>query len=132
MNLFMAIIDAVTGFIRRNPLTCLVILILAVAAPAVLKGIAVFILYFLLGLLLLAALLAFMFRWRIYKVRRQMEEQFGPQGGFGGDPFAGRRARTPREGEVRVRKTQDMPEKRISEDVGDYVEFEETKETGGR
>ena len=57
MNLFMAIINAVTGFIRRNPLTCLVILILAVAAPAVLKGIAVFILYFLLGLLLLAALL---------------------------------------------------------------------------
>ncbi len=132
MNLFMAIIDAVTGFIRRNPLTCLVILILAVAAPAVLKGIAVFILYFFLGLFLLAGLLLFLFRWRIYKVRRQMEEQFGPQGGLGGDPFAGRRARAPQEGEVKVYKTQGTPEKRVSKDVGDYVEFEETKDADGQ
>lgn len=132
MNLFMAIIDAVTGFIRRNPLTCLVILILAVAAPAVLKGIAVFILYFLLGLFLLAGLLLFLFRWRIYKVRRQMEEQFGPQGGFGGDPFAARGARSAQEGEVKVYKTQDTPEKKVAEDVGDYVEFEETKDGGNQ
>lgn len=132
MNLFMAIIDAVTGFIRRNPLTCLVILILAVAAPAVLKGIAVFILYFFLGLFLLAALLVFLFRWRIYKMRKQMEEQFGSQGGFGGDPFAGRRARTEQEGQVKLYKTQGAPEKRVSKDVGDYVEFEETKDADGQ
>ena len=35
---------------------------------------------------------------------------------------------TCREGEVKVRKTSGAPEKRVSKDVGDYVEFEETKE----
>lgn len=130
MNIFMAIIDAVAGFIRRNPLTCLVILILAVAAPAVLKGIAVFILYFFLGLILLASLILFLFRWRVYKVRKQMEDQFGPQSGFGEERFTGQRARTRQEGEVKVFKTQDIPEKRVSKDVGDYVEFEETKDAG--
>lgn len=130
MNVFMAIIDAVAGFIRRNPLTCLVILILAVAAPAVLKGIAVFILYFVLGLILLASLLLFLFRWRIYKVRKQMEDQFGPQPGFGGERFTGQHAHTRQEGEVKVFKTQGTPEKRVSTDVGDYVEFEETKDAG--
>ena len=68
------------------------------------------------------------------KVRRQMEEQFGegfdPRnfGGQGfGSPFAGE-PRKGREGEVKVRKTSGAPEKRVSKDVGDYVEFEETKE----
>lgn len=128
MNLFMAIIDTAAAFVRRNPLTCLVILLLAIAAPAVLKGIAVFILYLFLGLVLLSALLMFLFRWRMNKVRRQMEEQFGPQGGFGADPFAGRRSRTSAEGEVKIFKTRGTPEKRVSRSVGDYVEFEETKD----
>ena len=35
-----------------------------------------------------------------------------------------------REGEVKVYKTSETPEKRVSRDVGDYVEFEETKEPG--
>ena len=32
------------------------------------------------------------------------------------------------EGEVRLHKTSAAPEKRISTEVGDYVDFEETKE----
>ena len=78
--------------------------------------------------------LILVFRWRMNKVRRQMEEQFGegfdPRnfGGQGfGSPFAGE-SRKGREGEVKVRKTSGAPEKRVSKDVGDYVEFEETKE----
>ena len=118
MNFLTAIINALVGFVQRNPLTVLVILILAIAAPALLKGVA----------------LILVFRWRMNKVRRQMEEQFGegfdPRnfGGQGfGSPFAGE-PRKGREGEVKVRKTSGAPEKRVSKDVGDYVEFEETKE----
>ena len=48
--------------------------------------------------------------------------------GFG-SPFAGE-PRKGREGEVKVYKTSETPEKRVSRDVGDYVEFEETKEPG--
>ena len=129
----MAIIDSVVGFVRRNPLTVLIILILALVAPALLKGIAFFILYFIMGLILLILVLILAFRWRLYRARRQMEEQFGSgfdprQGGFG-SPFASYeepRGQS-REGEVRVHKRPGAPEKRVSEDVGDYIDFEEEK-----
>ncbi|MCR2030664.1 DUF4834 family protein [Alistipes timonensis] len=137
MNFFTAIIDSLVGFVQRNPLTTLLIVILALGAPALLKGIALFILYFLMGIVVLAIVLMLVFRWRIYKVRKQMEEQFGEgfgeqtRGGFrqrnSGSPFA-ERERRGREGEVRVHKTAGTPEKRVSKDVGDYVDFEEEKE----
>ena len=137
MNFFTAIIDSLVGLVQRNPLTTLLIVILALGAPALLKGIALFILYFLMGIVVLAIVLMLVFRWRIYKVRKQMEEQFGEgfgeqtRGGFrqrnSGSPFA-ERERRGREGEVRVHKTAGTPEKRVSKDVGDYVDFEEEKE----
>lgn len=140
MRFLTAIIDALIGFVQRNPLTVLLIVILALGAPALLKGIAVFILYFLLGLVVLVAAVLLLFRWRIGKVRRQMEEQFGEgfggADGFGGrSPFAngsgspfGQEPPKGREGEVKVHKTAETPGKRVSKSVGDYVEFEETKE----
>mgnify|MGYP001534397357 CR=1 FL=1 len=118
MNFLTAIIDGLVRFVQRNPLTTLVILILAVGAPALLRGIALFFLYFIMGVIVL--------------VVAAMEEQFG-EGNFGGQgfgsPFAGE-PRKGREGEVKVYKTSETPEKRVSRDVGDYVEFEETKEPG--
>ena len=136
MNFILAIIDSLVGFVQRNPLTTLLIVILALGAPALLKGIALFILYFLMGLVILVVVLMLAFRWRIYKVRKQMEQQFsegfgqqsGPKGfgGFG-SPFA-EQPRKEREGEVKVHKTPGTPEKRVSKDVGDYVDFEEEKQ----
>ncbi|MBS4766455.1 DUF4834 family protein [Alistipes sp. kh20] len=136
MNFILAIIDSLVRFVQRNPLTTLVVVILALGAPALLKGIALFILYFFMGLILLIVVLMLAFRWRIYKVRKQMEEQFGegfgqrsgPEGFSGfGSPFA-EQQRKQREGEVKVHKTPGTPEKRVSKDVGDYVDFEEEKE----
>ena len=136
MNFLTAIINALVGFVQRNPLTVLVILILAIAAPALLKGVALFFLYVVMSILILAVALILVFRWRMNKVRRQMEEQFGegfgqqsgPKGfgGFG-SPFA-EQPRKAREGEVKVHKTPATPEKRVSKDVGDYVDFEEEKQ----
>lgn len=125
MRFVLAIIDALVGFVQRNPLTVLIIVILAVGAPALLKGIAVFILYFLLGLVVLVVALMLLFRWKIASARRQMEEQFGPNAS--GSPFAGEPRKT-HEGDVKVYKTAETPEKKVSKDVGDYVEFEETKD----
>lgn len=132
MKFLTAIIDAVVEFVRRNPFTTFIILFLAIAAPAVLKGIALFILYFVMGLILLILILILAFRWRLYRARKQMEEQFGRgfdprQGGFG-SPFASYgEPRGEREGEVRVHKTSGVPKKRVSKDVGDYIDFEEEK-----
>lgn len=131
MNLLTAILGGLVEFVRRNPLTCLIIIVLAIGAPALLKGIAMFALYFVLGCALLVLILVSLFRWRVYKVRKQMEEQFGQgaQNPFG-NPFGGARPRqeeTAREGDVKIYKTADTPEKKVSKDVGDYVEFEEEK-----
>lgn len=135
MKYLMAVIDALVGFVQRNPLTVLVILILALGAPALLKGIALFILYFIMGFVLLLVAGVLLFRWRIYRMRKEMEERFGEgfgsaAGGFDPRGF-GARQRPPkqeREGEVKVYRTSDAPEKRVSEKIGDYVDFEETKE----
>lgn len=137
MKFLIILMDSLVSFVQRNPFTVLVILLLALGAPALLKGIAVFILYALLGLAVIVAALVLLFRWKIAQARRQMERQFGE--GFGGqDPFAGRNPfagqsreahrRRADEGEVKVYKTAETPEKRVSNDVGDYVDFEETKD----
>lgn len=133
MGFLTAIIDALAEFVRRNPIFTLIVVVLALTAPALLKGIALFVLYLVLGFLVLVFLVSLLFRWRIRRVQRQMEEQFGA-GGFGGAGFgSGRGARAEgsrrqQEGEVKVYRTSETPEKRVSEHVGDYVEFEETKE----
>lgn len=129
MNYFTAFIDGIATFIRRNPLTVLFIVLLAVLAPALLKGIAMFVLYFVLGILVLFFLLSILFRVRIYRMRKQMEEQFGRQNAAGTWSERQTRGRANRrEGEVRIYKTSDAPRKRVSKDVGDYVDFEETEQ----
>ena len=121
MNLLIAIIDGIVGFIRRNPLFCLLIFLLALFAPSVLGGIAMFVLYALLGLVVLAIILLLSFRWRIYRMRKDLEDQFGGQS-FGP-------AGNAREGEIHIRKTKGAGEKRVRKDVGDYIEFEEVPAT---
>lgn len=132
MNLLTLLLDGLVEFVRRHPATCLIILILALFFPAMLKGVAMFVLYFVLGCVLLVAVLGLVIRWRLGKLRRQVEEQFGrgaqgnPFDGFGGAGQAAQEAS--REGEVKIYRTSDAPEKRVSKDVGDYVEFEEQKD----
>ena len=137
MQFLLIIIDGLIRFVQRNPLTVLLILVLAVGAPALLKGIATVILYMLLGFVVLIVILVLLFRWRIYSVRRQMEEQFGGQskktgrttsagtGHFGG--YSKSATSQSHEGEVKVHRTSGVPDKRVASDVGDYVDFEETK-----
>jgi len=132
MKFLTALLDALAGFVQRNPLTVLLLLLLAIGAPALFRGIAIFILYSIVGFLLLGLGLLFWFRWRLRRVQREMEERFGG-GDFGaagsGPSFSDRRASASgREGDVTIRKTAAAPEKRVSSDVGDYVEFEETEE----
>ena len=68
MEFFTRILYGLTEFVRRNPVTCLVILILAVAAPSVLVGIANFIFYVMLTILLLGVVFVLLFRYRVNKL----------------------------------------------------------------
>ena len=114
MRFLTEIVDALAGFVQRNPLTVLLVVVLAVGAPALLKGIALFILYFFMGLLLLVVAGLLFFRWRVCKMRREMEERFGREfgperpGGFR-QGFGGGAPRTPREGEVRAAEPPEPP-----------------------
>lgn len=124
MKFLVAILDALVAFVQRNPLFVLCVVVLALVAPSLLKGVAAFVLYMFVGFFLLIGILGLLFRWRIYRVQREVEKQFGRGAGA---PFGGAERRS-REGDVRVHRTGGAPEKRISGDVGDYVEFEETKD----
>ena len=130
MNFFATLIDSLVGFVQRNPLTVLLLLLLAVGAPALLRGLALVILYLFLGLLVVAVAAMLLLRWRIYRIRRQMEESFGEgpqaQQGFW-QSFGSASGTRGREGDVRVHRTSGTPGKRVSKDVGDYVDFEEEK-----
>ena len=86
-----------------------------------------FVLYALLGLIVLAIILLLSFRWRIYRMRKDLEDQFGGQGFGPGGP--GGPAGNAREGEIHIRKTKGAGEKRVRKDVGDYIEFEEVPAT---
>ncbi len=135
MNFLTAIIDSLVAFVRRNPLTVLLIVVLALTAPALLRGLATLILYLVLGFVLFIVVVLLMMRWRLHKVQQQVRQQFNEQqqrskggfSGFGASQRSHARSRSD-EGEVRIRQTGAAPEKRIADDVGDYVEFEETKE----
>lgn len=126
MNFLILLIDSIVAFVRRNPIFCLGILLLALLAPSVLRGIAAFAVYFILGAVLFAVAALLLFRWRIGRMQRRVEDAFrnsaGPDFGAPGGPGSGP------EGEVKIYKTRETPEKRIADDVGDYVDFEETKE----
>lgn len=141
MRFLNALFDSLAGFVQRNPLTVLFILLLALLAPSLLRGAAMLLLYALLGILLTFIILALVFVWRVRSAQRQMEEQFrrrfdggaAPNGsaGFTDQQRTEHRGRrpynNPQEGEVKIYRTSDIPEKRVANDVGDYVEFEETK-----
>lgn len=124
MGFLSGIVNGFAAFVRRNPVTCLVLLILIAAAPSVAIGIANFILYLMLTFLLLGVIFVLLFRYRIRRLRDEMERG----GGFAQQDARRRtytwRARRP-DGEVKVYKTAETPEKRVNDSVGEYVEFEE-------
>ena len=128
MNWIFAILDAIVEWIRRNPLTCILLVMLAVFVPsafgAILIAIAV------VALLLLAIPLIGILKLR--RMSKKMGEQARHQG-FGGQGFGGqgftqeRHTRNSSEGEVRVYPTNEAAEKRVNDKVGEYVDFEEVK-----
>lgn len=111
------------AFIRRNPLTVLFLILLAVVAPSVFGTI----MYILLGLFALLLLAVILFAWRLRAVRHQMEEQMGA------DYHADARSTYQywndhmRDGDVRIHRTAPA-QKKVKDDVGEYVDFDEVKD----
>ena len=72
-------IESLVNFVRRNPLTVLFIIVLALTAPALLRGLATLILYLVFGFILFIVIVLVMMRWRLHKVRQQVQQQFNEQ-----------------------------------------------------
>lgn len=125
MNILSAILDAMISFIRNNPLTVVIIVMLAVFVPSLFGAVLIGLLVVLL--LIVAWPVAMLLRLR--REARRMERD-GSARDFGREYTSGsRRNSDPDEGEVKIYATS-VREKRVRSDVGDYVEFEEiTSET---
>ena len=161
MNIISIILDSILSYIRRNPLTVTIIVMIAVFAPS-LFGAA------LIGLLIGALILLIGPLFMLWRLMRQAErggksssgrgfrgfytnfdgnphnsQQSYNRGGtyqrgqgfgsahsgsaYSGSAHSGSSQRNPNEGQVRVFTTSEQPQKRVSDNVGDYVEFEEVK-----
>ena len=122
MNFLSAIIDSFLGFISRNPLTTIIIVMLLVFAPsffgALLIGVVV------LVLILLAIPLFMLFRLRRASRKIEDEARRTSQQGYSRQGYSQPKS----EGDVKVHTTPHQPQKRVNDNVGDYVEFEEVKE----
>lgn len=131
MNILSAILDAMISFIRNNPLTVVIIVMLAVFVPSLFGAVLIGLLVVLL--LIVAWPVAMLLRLR--REARRMERD-GSARDFGREyrtrreyASGSRRNSNPDEGEVKIYATS-VREKRVRSDVGDYVEFEEiTSET---
>ena len=127
MNFLSAIIDSFLGFISRNPLTTIIIVMLLVFAPsffgALLIGVVV------LVLILLAIPLFMLFRLRRASRNFQEQARHESQQSYSQREYNQQGySQSKSEGDVKVHATTQQPQKRVNDNVGDYVEFEEVKE----
>lgn len=121
MNIFSAIIDSIVGFVKNNPLTFVIIVMLIAFAPSLMGGMLIGLLI-LVGLFLLIPVIMF---FRLRRLSRRMEQEAEQTRQDYNRTY--RQSRQNREGEVKIYATSDRPQKRVNEDVGDYVDFEEVK-----
>jgi membrane protein implicated in regulation of membrane protease activity len=129
MNFLSALIDSIIDFVRRNPLMTTLIIMLMVFAPSAFGVLFIGIMVVLL--LLLAIPIFLLFRLRrasrhIEDEARRASQQARGQQFYGGQTY-GQQSRK-QEGEVKVYTTSQQPQKRVNDNVGDYVDFEEVKE----
>ena len=111
------------AFVRRNPILCLFILLMALASPSMVAGVFKVILYIVMFFILMMLLGGLYLNYRIKRLRRQAEEQ-QMRNASGSYRNYGHKTQQPREGEVSVHQTEPQ-EKKINKNVGDYVDFED-------
>lgn len=128
MNIFSAIIDSIANFIKQNPLTFTILVMLAVFAPSLFGSILIGLLIF--GVIIMAVPLFMFFKlWRMSRnVEKDSQSQNFGRGYYSRQTYTNTNHQQRKdEGEVKVYTTRQQQEKRVSEDVGDYVDFEEVK-----
>ncbi len=104
------------SFIKEN-LFLFIIIFLLIVAPSFLLGAVQIIVYIILGLFILAIIGTLAIKWRVRKFQKEYNSQY-QYNDFSeyADPT------------IKVNVTRPAEEKKVSPEVGDYVDFEEIKE----
>lgn len=123
MNIIKIFFANLIAGIRRNPLTFVVLLLLMLAAPWLFGVIAL--VFVAMALVVLFSWLSII--WRVRDAQRQMERDFDEAGGNRYRNGNYRRNGT-KEGDITVVATEPS-RKRVNDDVGEYVDFKEVKES---
>lgn len=123
MNIIKIFFTNLIAGIRRNPLTFVVLLLLMLAAPWLFGVIAL--VFVAMALVVLFSWLSII--WRVRDAQRQMERDFDEAGGNRYRNGNYRRNGT-KEGDITVVATEPS-RKRVNDDVGEYVDFKEVKES---
>ena len=121
MNFLSILIDSIIDFVRRNPLTTTILVMLMIFAPGAFGAIFIGIMVVLLLLMAIPVFLLFRLRRASRHIKDETHRTTNSQQFYG-------RQREKQEGEVKVYTTSETPEKRVNDNVGDYIDFEEVKE----
>ena len=126
MNFLTKLWNSIVEGFKNTPLFVFIILAILVTAPSQLG----YMLYAILGLIILGVAAFGILAWRMKRAQREVMEQFRQQGERAGHQrynYNRYRQRNNNEGDVSIHTTTAMPEKKISDDVGEYVDFKEEK-----
>lgn len=126
MNFLTKLWNGIVESFKNTPLFVFVLVAILIAAPSLLG----YMLYAILALVLLGVIAFGVLAWRIRRVQRDMMNQFRQQGESTGHQqynYRSSRRKSSTEGNVSIHATPAMPEKRVSDDVGEYVDFKEEK-----
>lgn len=122
MNELPSVLDICLAFVKKNFLILTLLILAILFAPLILQIIAII---FLVGMLTMLAIPIFI-AIKVRKMARQMEEHFRQAGGGFSTNFNQQRESHSDDGRVKVH-VGSAQQKRVNDDVGDYVEFEEIK-----
>ena len=153
MNILKIMFYGLLAFIERHPIFCTILVLLAIFAPFVFEIVG----WIILGIITLLLIVFGILAWKVYKMKCEMKKRFeqgganfsgGSFGGqnFGGHFYAGgmtleelvrqmqaqadaqQRAQQQRKsGGDNTTTTSGSAQKRVSDQVGDYVDFEEVE-----
>ena len=136
MNFLTQIFKAIGQLFNDHPFYFIFPLFLCFVAPSFAQDLFTVIVAIIGFIFLMAIIGLFIFGYKIKKMQKEMRKKFDQQN-FGGQTGEEQRSRSwggfsgfdsKRDPEVRIYKTQDAPEKKVASDVGDYIDFEETKD----
>lgn len=123
MNFLSLLIDSIIDYVRRNPLTTTILVMLMIFAPGAFGAIFIGIMVVLLLLMAIPIFLLLRLRRASRHIKEEAHRTTNSQ------QFYGRqKEKETQEGEVKVYTTNQTPEKRVSDNVGDYIDFEEVKD----